>query len=120
MASKVVSINGVLTTFDDAAPDQSLPVPPPAASQGPGFPTHPIWIQTPGRPAHPIFIPPGAGLSPSHPIVIPPSPDQSLPPNVDNSLPVPPPYPSQGPGFPAHPIWIQPPDSPNEPAHPIF
>jgi hypothetical protein len=44
-------------------PDQGLPGQPPFPSQGPGFPTPPIYI--------PITPPPDSGLSPEHPIYVP-------------------------------------------------
>lgn len=53
--------------------------------------------------------------------ILPPYPDHGLPPYPDNTLPGRPPYPSQGPGFPTHPIVIPPPQPPQPgvPAHPI-
>lgn len=50
---------------------------PPGPSQGPGFPTPPIYLPPgtlPGHPEHPIFIPPSVNIPnfPTHPIVLPP------------------------------------------------
>jgi hypothetical protein len=60
-------------------PDQGLPGQPPYPSQGPGFPTPPIYLPPgtiPGlKPEHPIYIPPSIWPSPgvpSHPIALPP------------------------------------------------
>jgi len=56
-------------------PDQGLPGQPPHASQGPGFPTHPITLPNPvppnHKPEHPIVLPPDAPPAPSQPIALP-------------------------------------------------
>jgi hypothetical protein len=110
-------------------------------SQGPGFPTPPIYIPVPPpsaggeHPEHPIYIP----VYPAHPIVIPmpplggahPEHPIAYPPLVWPPLPThpiapggPPPGVWPSPGHPAHPIAPggQPPSvwpSPGHPAHPI-
>jgi hypothetical protein len=148
MPTRQVTIHGVMTWED------------PYPSQGPGFPTPPIYLPPPvwggappPIPTHPIFYPPypsqGPGF-PTHPIAPggpplgiwggapigpnPPYPDQGLPGQPPGIWPSPgqpthpiynPPYPSQGPGFPTHPIAPggPPPQiwpSPGVPTHPIY
>jgi hypothetical protein len=101
----------------------------------PVFPTHPIALPptwggqppsiwpSPGVPTHPIYLPPGIWPSPgvpTHPIA-PGGPPPGywggapLPvPTPPIYYPTPPLYPSQGPGFPTHPIVI-PPEQPKPP-----
>lgn len=108
----------------------------------PGYPTHPIAPGgSPGSPTHPIYNPaypdqglpgippgiwggapvypdqglPGSQPIPSHPIVIPPD---GLAPGIPSHPIYWPPYPSQGPGFPTHPIAPGGPP-PGTPTHPI-
>jgi len=72
-------------------PGYPLPEPPPYPSQGPGFPTPPIFLP-PWYPGAPPYPSQGPGF-PTFPIFLPPW------------YPGQPPYPSQGPGFPTPPIY---------------
>jgi hypothetical protein len=71
---------------------------PPFPSQGPGFPTPPIYIPPGGQPP---TVWPGPGV-PTHPIVIPP--DAVAPGVPTHPIVLPPPVVWPGPGYPAHPI----------------
>ena len=116
MAPRPVMLVGYLTYTDEP----SVPGQPPYPSTGPGFPTHPIVVPPGGAWPQPPY--PSQGLPPFPSQGLPghqPYPDQGLPgqppgiwgpndPRPGWGLPGQPPYPSQGPGFPTHPIVIPP------------
>lgn len=88
------------------------PIVPPGQPSQPGVPTHPIYIPPSSPPGYW-----GGGPHPMPPIHYPEQPPAGQPPLGIWGGPWQPPYPSQGPGFPTHPI-VLPPGSPPVPTHP--